>query len=79
MDRDEWFSVFVHIQLQGVHMCCRVSDLFVCIKDQSFLIQFPVFTTTESTSSGSVNVSLYFYVSAVMNTCGYTTNCDSKL
>ena len=72
-----FFYAYSHVQC--AEMCRRVLDLFVCTKDQSFLTQFPVFTTTESTSSGSVSVSLYFCDSVVTNPCGHTINCDSKL
>ena len=37
-------------------MCFRVLDLFACTKDLNFLTQFPVFITTESTSSGLVKM-----------------------
>jgi len=43
-------------------MCSRVSDLFVCTKARSFLTQFLVFTTTESTNLGSVKLSLYICI-----------------
>jgi len=51
--------LFVLYELIGKRwmVCCRVLALFICTKDLGFLIQFPVFSTTESTSSGSVDIS----------------------